>query len=145
MTDAQQLINLQTLRDRAVSEGILSEDEAISLLEPEVTLLANDRDDSQEAFSVLEQAHVSFRVVSSLNSQRPHALWGDTTFDGVEEIRGLAETLQEIDDGLDSSVERLEHPPFAQRDPRLSQWIDDVYQARLDEARLVMARLRERS
>lgn len=143
VSDTQRLVELQALRDRAVGDGILSEDEAIALLEPEVTLLVNEREESQVAFAALEQAHISFRVVPSFNSQRPHALWGDTTFDGIEEIRALAETLQEIDDQLESSIEKQEQTLFAKRDSRLSQWMEDVYFQRLEDAREVMARIRE--
>gem|GEM_PF-3864611 len=110
---------------------------------PELTLYANDQQESLVAFTAIEKARIRFQVIPACEQPHPSVVWGGDTFTGLDEIMALTEFLLEIDARLDAAIARQAIPLLATSDLRVKQAAEEGYQQYLTAAQAVMASLQK--
>ena len=141
-----------TARPRPTTVGVAADKEppisqyAAELLStPQVVLYITASRDSQEAFKLLEEAHIRFTARIAHGDSAPSAKWGDALCEGLPAIKDLVATLQRIDQGLQKRLPKKMPTGFSPPDPRLAQWMEREREQQLAEAHTVLRQLLEQS
>lgn len=122
----------------AAAQGFLSEEEARSLAEPAISLYANASDESERAVDLLIQSDVSFQVIASLHAEYPTAVWNGMAFNRLDGVQDLVTTLQQAGDALVEEYKRRQPDRYAGGEARLADWMRQLRERQVAEARTVM-------
>ena len=114
---------------------------AALLAKAPVTLILTEAIQSEEAFQILEQAHIRFTARSHSSKRAPTAVWSGEKFVGLARIRELARGLRASESVVTKRIHEGPTEHLGPADPGLSQWMADVRERQMDDARAVFARM----